>query len=120
MSTTTTPRVHNIDATGKRLGRVATEAASVLNGKDTPDFARHMVTNVKVSIVNASKLDLTDKKRDEIYQTFSGYPSGRRTETLDHLAKRRGYAEVMRRTIAGMLPDNKLKKLRLKNLEITE
>lgn len=120
MSTTTTPRVHTIDAAGQRLGRVATEAASVLNGKDTTDFARHTVTEVKVSIINASQLDLTEKKRDEIYQTYSGYPGGRRTETLDHLAKRRGYAEVMRRTIAGMLPDNKLKKLRLKNLDISE
>ncbi len=111
---------YTIDATGKRLGRIATEAASVLNGKTTTTFARHTVAPVTVTIENVSKLDISEKKAKEIYQTYSGYPGGRKVETLDHLAKRRGYAEVVRRTIAGMLPDNKLKKPLLKNLIITE
>ncbi len=118
--TTSNTRTHAIDASGKRLGIVATEAAKVLLGKDQADFAKNIVAPVTVSITNAAKLDVSEKKKTEVYQTYSGYPGGLRNETLDHLGKRRGYAEVLRRTIGGMLPNNKLKKPMLKNLVITE
>lgn len=118
--TTTTTKQHAIDATGKRLGKVATEAASVLLGKRATDFARHTIEDVTVTISNVSKMDVPEKKKGEIYQTYSGYPGGRKVETLSHLATRRGYAEVVRRTIGGMLPNNKLKKQLLKQLVITE
>lgn len=120
MTTTTTNRDYTIDATGKRLGVVATEAAKVLLGKTDVDFAKHTVASVTVTISNASKLDISEKRKTEVYQTYSGYPGGLRSETLDHLGTRRGYAEVLRRTIGGMLPNNKLKKPMLKNLVITE
>ncbi len=120
MNTETNTKIHTIDATGKRLGILATEVAAILNGKTEPDFVRHLVADVKVEVKNVSKLDLSDKKKAEIYQTFSGHPGGRKTETLEHLASRRGYGEAVRRTISGMLPNNKLKKLLLKNLVITE
>lgn len=120
MTTTDTTRTYTIDATDKRLGDIATEAARYLIGKDNPDFAKHMVADAAVTIVNASKMDIPEKKKFEIYQSFSGYPGGRRTETLEHLGERLGYAEVLRRTIAGMLPSNKLKKPMMKNLSITE
>jgi len=73
-----------------------------------------------LTITNVSKLDIPEKKQSEIYQRFTGFPGGRKTETLGHLATRRGYAEVVRRTVAGMLPSNKLKKVRLAQLVITE
>lgn len=117
---TTTAKTHTIDATGKRLGILATETAKVLQGKDSADFARHLVADVTVEVKNVSKLDLPEKKKSEIYQTYSGHPGGRKTETLQHLATRRGYAEVLRRTVAGMLPNNKLKKQLLKQLVISE
>jgi large subunit ribosomal protein L13 len=120
MTTTTTQREHAIDAAGKRLGVVATEAAKVLLGKMDTDFAKHTVAPVTVTIANASKLDISEKRATEVYQTYSGYPGGLRNETLGHLGERRGYAEVLRRTIGGMLPNNKLKKPMLKNLIITE
>lgn len=120
MTTETTSRTYTIDATGKRLGKVATEAASILLGKDQTNFARHTVADVTVTIENAGKLDIPEKKKGEIYQTFSGYPGGRSEETLEHLADRRGIEEVIRRTVAGMIPNNRLKKPRLKNLIITE
>jgi large subunit ribosomal protein L13 len=120
MTTETTIRTHTIDAAGKRLGKVATEAATVLMGKDQVDFAKHTVTDVKVTIENASKLDVTEKKKGEIYQSYSGYPGGRKTETLEHLGTRLGYAEVVRRTVKGMLPKNKLQAILMKNLEVTE
>lgn len=109
-----------IDAAGKRLGRVATEAASVLIGKNSPDFAKNIMPEVTVRIDNASKMDIPPHRAKDIYQSYSGYPGGRRTETLEHLGKRLGYAEVLLRTISGMLPKNKLRKPTLHNLKITE
>ena len=115
-----TDNIHKIDAAGKRLGKVATEAATILQGKNDPNFTRHIKSDVVVEIANASKLDIPEKKEGEIYQSYSGYPGGRRTEPLIHLAKRLGYAEVIRRPIGGMLPSNKHKKRLLTQLIITE
>jgi len=111
---------YTIDATSKRLGRIATEAASYLIGKDSPDFARNIVSPVSVTIINASKMDLSEKKSKAEYQSYSGFPGGRRVETLDHLGKRLGYGEAVRRTIKGMLPKNKLQSLMMKNLTVNE
>ncbi len=119
-TTPTTTKTHTIDATGKRLGILATEAAKVLLGKVSADYARHIMADVTVEITHASKLDMSEKKKAELYQTFSGYPGGRKTETFAHLSTRRGYGEALRRTIAGMLPNNKHKKQLLKQLVISE
>ena len=120
METETTTKTHNIDAEGKRLGRVATEAAALLIGKNEPTFAKHIMADVNVVITNVSKMDVSDKKKGEIYQRYTGYPGGRREETFEHLGERRGYAEAVRRTIGGMLPGNKHKKPLLAKLTITE
>jgi len=116
----TTKQEYTIDAAGKRLGKVATEAARYLMGKNSADFVRHNTPDVTVTITNASKLDVAEKKKGEIYQSYSGYPGGRKTETLEHLGKRLGYSEVVRRTVKGMLPHNKLQKVMMKNLSVTE
>ena len=118
--TSTPKKTYTIDAAGKRLGKVATEAAAVLIGKNDPDFAPHILNDVEVTITNASKLDVPEKKGTEIYQSYSGYPGGRRVETLKHLATRRGYAEVLKRTISGMLPKNKHRKRLMNQLVVTE
>ncbi len=118
--TTETTKTYTIDAAGKRLGIVASEAAKLLMGKNDPSFAKHIIADVNVVIENASKLDVPDKKNGDIYQSFSGFPGGRKEETLSHLAKRRGFNEVLRRTIGGMLPNNKHKKPLLLKLTITE
>lgn len=120
MTDTTNKTEYIIDAKGKRLGRVATEAASVLQGKNSPDFTRNNIADVTVKIDNASLMDIPERRKGEIYQSYSGYPGGRRTETLEHLGKRLGFAEVLRRTISNMLPKNKLRKPTLHNLEISE
>lgn len=109
-----------INAEGKRLGRVATEAASVLLGKNSPDFTKNEIAEVNVVIENASKMDIPAGRETETYQTYSGYPGGLRSETLAHLGKRLGFAEVLRRSITGMLPKNKLRKPTLHNLKIKE
>lgn len=115
----TTGLTHTIDATDKRLGKVATEAATVLMGKNRPDYAKHEMSDVIVTIENAGKLDIPEKKKTEIYQSFSGHPGGRKTETLEHLRVRLGINEVIKRTVGGMLPNNKHKKRLLKQLIIT-
>lgn len=110
-----------IDAKGKRLGRLATEVASILIGKNRTDFVKYKAPEVEVKIVNASQMDISEKKAlQETYETYSGHPGGRKVETLGRLATRRGYAEVIRRTVKGMLPKNRLTPVRMKNLTITE
>jgi large subunit ribosomal protein L13 len=111
---------YTIDATGKRVGKVATEAASVLLNKHTVTFAKNIAEPITVKITNASLLDISEKRSHEEFQRYSGYPSGRSIETWSHLALRRGYNEVLRRVVAGMLPKNKLHKIRMHNLTITD
>lgn len=112
---------HTIDAEGKTIGRVATEAAHVLMGKHAVGFSRHLSGDATVTIKNASKLSINEKKRvAKKYKRFSGYVAGLKEEKLDALAKRRGYREIMRLAVYGMLPGNKLRPLRMKRLVIEE
>ncbi len=109
-----------IDATGKRLGRLATEIATILLGKNTTHVAKNLVEPVVIKVTNARLLDISEKRGKMEFQTYSGHPGGRRVESLDHLAKRLGYGEVVRRVVSGMIPKNRLHSLRLHNLEVTE
>jgi len=112
---------HIIDAKGKNLGRVASQAASLLMGKNLASFARHKAPDVKVTIINASKLSLGEKKRKEKeYKRFSQYPGGLKIETMGHLADRRGIAVIVRHAVRGMIPNNKLRPLMLKRLHVSE
>ncbi|MEX2514896.1 MAG: 50S ribosomal protein L13 [Candidatus Paceibacterota bacterium] len=112
---------HTIDATGEKLGRLASQVATILMGKDRVDFARNQVADVTVTIENASKLDITaDRLDNKVYDRFSGYPGGRKEETAREVVEKKGYGELIRRAVRGMLPDNKLKDPTMKNLIITE
>ena len=113
--------IHTIDAAGKTIGRVASEAAHVLMGKHVVAFARNKAGETSVTIKNSSKLSINEKKRlAKKYKTFSGYVGGLKEEGLEALAKRRGYREIMRLAVYGMLPGNKLRPLRMKRLIIEE
>jgi large subunit ribosomal protein L13 len=109
-----------IDATGKKLGRVASEAASILRGKKDVGFAPNKVSADTVVIENASKIDLPEWRLGEEYKTYSGYPGGLKHESRGHLKDRRGMKEVVMRTVRGMLPRNKLRTPMLKNLTIND
>lgn len=109
-----------IDATGKKLGRVASDAAAILRGKHDTGFAPNNVSPDTVIIENASKIDLSERRLQETYTTYSGYPGGLKYETREHLLGRRGIKEVMMRTVRGMLPRNKLRNAMLKKLTIKE
>lgn len=112
---------HTIDAQGKKLGRVASQAALFLMGKDSPDFERHLVAAVHVTIINAAKLDMTAKKKQQkVYTYYSGYPGGLRTETLAQHAASKGMSDVLKMAIYGMLSSNRLRARMMKNLVIQE
>lgn len=112
---------HTIDATGKKLGRVATEVAVLLMGKDTPDFKRNVPADVKVNVTNASKLDITPKKMEtKEYKRYSGYPGGLKTRKMSQEVAKHGYSETIKKAVYGMLPSNKLRAVIMKNLIITE
>ncbi|MCK5059918.1 MAG: 50S ribosomal protein L13 [Candidatus Pacebacteria bacterium] len=112
---------YTIDATEKKIGRIATKAAHFLLGKNTASFAKNVVVNIKVKVINASKISVTEKKKkDKIYTRYSGYPAGLKRETLECLLEKKGYSEVIRKAVYGMLPSNKLRAKRIKNLIVKE
>lgn len=106
-----------IDATNKRLGRVASEAAHIIMGKNRTDFARNVVPQVSVVVENASKIIMTEKKLAvKRYQSYSGYPGGRKVLSGAEVIAKKGYAELFRRAVHGMLPRNKLRAKMIKHL----
>jgi large subunit ribosomal protein L13 len=112
---------YTIDAQGKKIGRIASQAAAALLGKNSPDFAKNKVNEGQVEIVNASGIDLSSKKKSgDVYVTYTGHRGGLNSESLGELIDRRGMAEVFRRAVKRMLPDNKLRDRRMKNLIIKE
>jgi len=116
-----TKETYTIDANGKAIGRVATEAALRLLGKTTPDFKRNAVKELTVTITNASKVKVHPKKaKVKRYKTFSGYPGGLKERSLEEVAEKKGMKAVIYHAVKGMLPKNKLQDKRLRNLIITE
>jgi len=114
-------REYTIDAEGRTIGRVASEVAVLLRGKDAPDFERHLVSGVMVKVVNASKVKIiNDKLNTRYHKHYSGHPGGMKSETKAAISTKKGYSELMRLAVHGMLPDNKLKPLMMKNLTISE
>ena len=112
---------YTLDAKEKKLGRIASEAAALLMGKNKTDFSRNAVENVEVCIVNASKIKLiSDKVTKKEYANYTGYPGGFVMQKMKDIVGKKGFAEIMRRAVYGMLPSNKLRAKILKNLTITE
>jgi len=112
---------HNIDATNKKLGRLATEVAVLLMGKNTPDFAKNKVADIKLNITNASKMDIDEKKlTTKEYQRYSGFPGGLKRMKMSEVVAKKGFAEVLEKAVYGMLPANKLRAKLMKNLVIEE
>ncbi len=112
---------YKIDAQNKKIGRISSEIASLLMGKNTPDFEKHKVAGNTVIISNASKLSIDDKKLEEKgYERYSGYPGGLKIDSLARLIEKKGYGEVIRNAVYGMLPANKLRPRLMKNLIIND
>ena len=107
-----------VDATGKTLGRLATEIANVLRGKRKPEYTPHCDVGDFVIVVNAEKVAVTGNKRQEKrYYRHSGYPGGLRSRTFEEMIARRP-EEVLRLAVKGMLPRNRLGRQQLRKLKI--
>lgn len=114
-------KIIEIDAKGKKLGRVASQVAIILMGKNLTDQQRNVAPDVSIKITNASKLMIdSKKKREKDYASFSGYPGGLKKESMEKLIARKGFSEVLKLAIYGMLPSNKLRAKMLNNLTIAE
>lgn len=112
---------YTIDATGKSLGRLASEVAAILNAKNDVNFAKNRVADVKVVVTNAAKVKVTGSKmKESVHKSYSGYPGGLKEMPLAYVVDKKGFGELIKHAVKGMLPKNKLQDIRLKNLEVTE
>ena len=109
---------HVIDAQDVVLGRLATQAATLLRGKHKPTFAPHVDTGDFVIIVNAGKVALTGNKRDQKFAyRHSGYPGGLRKRSFGELLDSRP-DRLLEKVVKGMLPKNKLGRAQGKKLKV--
>src|SRR6202451_2858021 len=107
-----------VDASGRTLGRLATQIADALRGKRKPTYTPHIDTGDFVIVVNAEKIAVTGKKlSDKRYYRHSGYPGGLKSRTLQEMLDRRP-EEVIRIAVKGMLPKNRLARKQLTKLKI--
>ena len=107
-----------VDAEGKTLGRLATQIADTLRGKNKATYTPHTDTGDFVVVVNAEKIHVTGQKLDQkMYYNHSGYPGGLRTRTLRVQLERRP-TEVLRKAVKGMLPRNRLARQQITKLKI--
>ena len=107
-----------VDASGKILGRLASEIALRLRGKHKAVYTPHVDTGDFIVVVNAEKIILTGKKlTDKIYYSYSGYPGGLRETAAGKMLAEKP-ENLIRIAVAGMLPKNNLGKKMLKKLKV--
>ena len=107
-----------VDATDKRLGRLATEIASILRGKNKPTFTPNMDTGDFVVVINAEKVEISGNKRQQkLYRRHSGRPGGMKVETFDQLQNRIP-ERIIEKAVKGMLPKNALGRKLFTNLQV--
>lgn len=110
-------QTHTIDVTDKVLGRLASEIAILLRGKQKPDFVPYKDMGDIVVIKNIRKIKITGKKIEKkIYYRYSGYPGGLKEIPLKRLFKTKP-EEVLKKAVYGMLPKNKLRSKQIKRLQ---
>ena len=125
MNKTTTPSVENIkrewfliDAKHKTLGRLATEIAVILRGKNKPSFTPHLDTGDFVIVVNAEKVEVTGKKSSQkLYRRHSGRPGGMKIEKFETLQER-SPERIIEQAVKGMLPHNTLGRQQFRKLKV--
>ena len=109
---------HVIDASGRVLGKLATEAASLLMGKHKPIFSRHLDTGDFVVIINAAKVRVTGNKAEQkLYYSHSGYPGGLKSINLERMMQTHP-TRVIEHAVKGMLPHNRLGAQMVKKLKV--
>lgn len=111
-------KIITIDAKGKIVGRLASDIALILQGKNAANFLRHQNTGAKVKVINASKMKVSgEKMKKKIYFSHSGHPQGLKTKPLWKLWNE-DVTKVLRKAVKGMMPKNKLLSERMKKLII--
>jgi len=109
---------HVVDAEGKAVGRLATKVATILRGKDKPQFTPHADCGDFVIVINAGKVNFTGKKwSQKTYYRHTGYPGGLRSITAEKLFEKKP-EEIIKKAVWGMLPKNKWQKKLILRLKI--
>jgi large subunit ribosomal protein L13 len=107
-----------VDASGRTLGRLATEIATRLKGKHKPEFTPHVDTGDYIVVVNAEKIRVTGNKlKDKVYHHHTGYIGNLKSINLEDLLKK-APEQVITKAVKGMLPKNKLGAAMIKKLRV--
>lgn len=105
-----------VDGTNQTVGRMCTKIAAMLRGKHKTSYTPHVDTGDYIIVINCEKVKLTGSKMEtKVYDTFSGYPGGRKEEIAAELQKRRPEV-IVERAVKGMLPKNRLGRKMYKKL----
>src|SRR4030042_2518571 len=109
---------HLVDVKGKVLGRVASDIAMKLMGKNKVDYSSHMDNGSYVVVINAKGIVVTGKKeKQKVYRSHSGYPGGFKEVKYAKMFSE-SPAKIIQLAVKGMLPDNRLKDKRLARLKV--
>lgn len=107
-----------VDASGKVLGRLASQIAKYLRGKHKPEYTPHVDTGDYVIVINASKIKVTGKKEQEkVYYTHSGYPGGIKEATFEKV-QAKDPTKIIELAVKGMLPKNPLGREMFRKLKV--
>ena len=110
---------HLIDAKEQSVGRIATQIATYLIGKNRPDYSPHDDKGANVVIINSDQLKIhPGKLKGKMYYHYTGYPGGLREKDLAGKLEQRGSDWVVEEAVRGMLPKNRLRKDRMKRLRV--
>jgi len=110
--------MHTIDASGQVLGRLSSEVVKLLMGKHKVDYSPNLDMGDSVVVNNAAKIKVTGRKEDQkIYRSHSGFPGGFKEVKFAKLKKEQP-AKVIEKAVKGMLPNNRLLKLRMARLKV--
>lgn len=111
---------HLIDAKGQILGRLATNVATLLMGKQKATYSTHMDSGDNVVVINAELIKTTGRKAEQkVYRSHSGYPGGFKEVSFAKMSKEHP-ARVIEIAVYGMLPDNRLQSDRMARLHVTK
>ena len=109
---------HLIDAEGRTLGRLATEIATVLRGKNKPQYTPHVDTGDFVVVVNAEKIIVTGKKAEQkVYRRHSQRPGGLKEVSYEQMLERKP-EEILRKAVRGMMPKTRLGRQQFRKLKL--
>jgi large subunit ribosomal protein L13 len=107
-----------IDAEGRTLGRLATEIAKILRGKNKPQYTPHVDVGDFVVVINAERVVVTGKKAEQkVYRRHSGYPGGMKETSYERMMERKPTA-ILRKAVYGMMPKTRLARQQFRKLKI--